>query len=105
MHSSHLSIEPLGDELGACARLVQTGFDDVILMDAVRDIASPQRDPPEFLAASIAFNEQHIILLQSIHVHLLVGHIDRLNLTQAQIIPLHVGNTEIEENRGRVLVY
>ena len=101
MHASHISIEPLGNELGTCARLVQTGFDDVILMNAVRNFAGPQRDPAEFLAASIAFNEQHIVLLQPTRVHLFVRYVDHLDLTQVERTALDVGDTEIG---ARVLI-
>ncbi len=95
MHSSRLSVEPFHDELGVGFRLIQTGLNDVVLMDTFPDFAVPYSNTSKLLTTSVTFNKENVPWLQSVIGHLIIRHVDRLDLSEVEVASLDVGDAEI----------
>jgi len=77
--------------------------EDVVLVNAVRDLSAPYGPPSELVGVS-AFSEQNVALTQAVSTAIFLGYSDGLHVTENQMSVLDVGDPHVGHRHHRLSI-
>ena len=88
-------VEKRGNEGGKGPFTVETGPNEVVLMNCLLGRSRPCGHPPDLVRVCMAFNEEQVALPQSSALNLPVGRPEGLDLSKTEMPPMDIRHSKI----------